>query len=84
MSDSQTPYPEAAPRSLPYCLQHASRADALDSAKCLALFLEEATESLFSCQNLSQPEAIYGMTQCFVLLRDKLDIASGDLAGGED
>lgn len=64
------------PKSLPSSLTHFSRSDALESARALARFLQDATEAMAHSDALNKRTA-YGMFQCFELLNDKLDIASG-------
>ena len=75
------------PRSLPSSLTHFSRSDALESARALARFLQDATEAMALSDALNKRTA-YGLFQCFELLNDKLDIASGayqfPLAGKSD
>ena len=64
------------PRSLPHCLAFYSRSDALEMARDLALFLQDATEAMAASGALDNRNAS-GLFQCFSLLRDELDIASG-------
>ena len=64
------------PRSLPYSLNFFSRDDALENARSLARFLQDATESMATAGTLGKENA-YGLYQCFNLLTDELDIASG-------
>ena len=75
MSDSSVNR-RVSPRSLPSSLTHFSRSDALESARALARFLQDATEAMALSDALNKRTA-YGMFQCFELLNDKLDIASG-------
>lgn len=75
MSDSSVNR-RVSPRSLPASLTHFSRSDALESARALAQFLQDATEAMALSDALNKRTA-YGMFQCFELLNDKLDIASG-------
>lgn len=64
------------PRSLPDCLTVFSRSDALEKARSLARFLQDATETMSTSGALSKQNA-YGLFQCFELLNDELAIASG-------
>ena len=64
------------PRSLPDCLCLISRSDALERARSLSRFLQDAVESMASGNSFSQQNA-YGAYQCFDLLNDLLAIASG-------
>lgn len=75
MSDSSVNR-RVSPRSLPSSLTHFSRSDALERARALARFLQDATEAMALSDELNKRTA-YGMFQCFELLNDKLDIASG-------
>ena len=75
MLDSQLNRP-VSPRSLPDCLTLFSRDDALEKARSLSRFLQDAVESMASGGSLSEQNS-YGAYQCFDLLNDLLAIASG-------
>ena len=75
------------PRSLPDCLCLISRSDALEKARSLSRFLQDAVESMATGDFFSKQNA-YGAYQCFDLLNDLLAIASGaylfPLSGKDD
>ena len=69
--------------SVPRCLRSTYRANQLDDAGNLAAFLSLACEAILESGNTlsadSASEAL-GLSLAFDLLRDKIDIAAGELA----
>lgn len=67
-------------RSVPSCLRHNDRQGILEDAEHLAVFLEEATESLLSSDFEPSSGCRMGLVLVFSLLQDKIRIARGELA----
>ena len=67
--------------SVPRCLRHLGRRAPLDDASRLAAFLRLSAADMLDPLGNGQPDedALMGFLLCFDLLRDKLDIASGEL-----
>lgn len=70
-------YPKAAPDSLPHCLLHGDRNDALAHAVALVSFLQVSIEGFHRLDSTIPREALEGMGYCFDLLRDKIEIGGG-------
>ena len=62
---------------IPAVLRSLSKEDAVDNARHVAQFLQDATESM-ATNEVSSKENAYGMYICFSLLKDYLDIAAGE------
>lgn len=65
--------------SLPICLRHNNKWEALEHAEFLAEFLQSTTEVLFSGDLCPTENDVRGLSLCFDLLRDKLRIANDEL-----
>lgn len=68
--------------SLPRCLRHASMENAEFSAVCITAFLREATAAILKRHSdVGEPNdlqnILYGLEQCFHLLEDNINIATG-------
>ena len=68
------------PSSVPMCLRHVNSTTALEEAQALAAFLQDATEVIVENENGTSENCGWGLSLVFQLLRDKLAIASGELA----
>ncbi len=64
------------PQSLPTSLTFFSKVDALEEARALAKFLQDASEAMAVSGALDSRNSS-GLRQCFALLRDQLDIVAG-------
>lgn len=69
----------ATPDSLPHCLRHGTRGDALAHAAALTSFLQISVEAFQFLDSTPPPEAYVGMELCFRLLRDKIEIGGAYL-----
>lgn len=67
----------ATPDSLPHCLRHGTRGDALAHAAALTSFLQITVEAFQHLDSTPPQEAFEGMDLCFCLLRDKIEIGGG-------
>lgn len=67
--------------SVPRCLRHVSPGIALEEAGAIATFLQGVTTAMHHEEGV-MPSADYGwgLSLCFDLLRDKIAIASGEMA----
>lgn len=65
--------------SVPHCLRHWRNDNILEDAKHLAAFLQRAVEDMASSDSKIGQDDILGFSLAFNLLRDKIDIASGEL-----
>lgn len=80
-ADTGNPAPEVHVQSLPWSLRHCGHHNALEDARALAAFLNEATTTeridgmAPDDTNLGNWREVLGL--CFRLLVDKLDIAAG-------
>ena len=77
MSEIRLPYGEKAhPDSLPRCLCHSSRTEALEDARALAFFLQFVARHPQKEERMSDA-IVLGSDLCFDLLIDKIEIAMG-------
>ena len=75
--------------SLPHSLRHMSQQDALHDAKLLTRFLYDVSTAASGYSEVFEADGWGGMSLVLDLLRDKIDIASGEysfphFAHGED
>lgn len=61
-------------QSLPQCLRHSNRRDALNDARAIASFLQIAVTGITSLEYEINHEEAKGADLCFDLLIDKIDI----------
>jgi len=68
------PCKEVYGHSLPHCLRHAARADALDEGKALLVFLRQ----VLAADDAYDSEGARGLDLVLALALDKIEIGSGD------
>lgn len=66
------------PSSLPRCLCHFSREDALSDARALALFLQNVLCREEELTSVEESKITIGALLCFDLLLDKIEIGMGE------
>lgn len=66
--------------SIPSCLRHNTKAEILEDAQNLAVFLEEAVSNTFAADPEPSVGFRIGLSLTFSLLQDKLAIAREELA----
>lgn len=65
--------------SVPLCLRHSHEMAAVDDARWLVAFLQEAMNAIWASSNSPDDDCRCGLSLCFDLLRDKLAIITGEL-----
>ena len=65
--------------SIPSCLRHNTKAEILEDAQNLAVFLEGAVSNTFAADSEPSVGFRIGLSLTFSLLQDKLRIACGEL-----
>lgn len=66
--------------SIPSCLRHNTKAEILEDAQNLAVFLEDAVSNTFAAESEPSVGFRIGLSLTFSLLQDKLAIAREELA----
>ena len=66
--------------SIPSCLRHSCKKDALNDASALLSFLNNAFEGIFISKTMLDDISPYGLSLCLALVQDKINIASGALS----
>lgn len=66
--------------SIPSCLRHSCKKDALNDAIAILSFLNDAFEGIFTSEMMLDGISPYGLNLCLALVQDKITIASGKLS----